>query len=228
MALKLGDQVLLCLCFVKLFCNGPLRREETDITNHMKPVYCLGEAVVLDFLVIDVQMNKQAFSICLYLKVPLEFSLWVLLYEQCGLPLGNAVAGTGLLRVRMEIRAELEWMFGLKGCPKRERMMLFHGQGVLHRWSHHASISPAPMCYRASHLWQPFAVNSSSRAGISRARRWFHTVTWRCLNNKWPAALQVKTGAKLPVQGCILGWLVFGTAGCEEVPVLLQRLIMPT
>lgn len=104
MALKLGDQVLLCLCFVKLFCNGPLRREETDIiTNHMKPVYCLGgEAVVLDFLGIDVQMNKQAFSICLISKCP-----WSSVYE-CGLPLENAVAGTGLLTVRMEICAELE------------------------------------------------------------------------------------------------------------------------
>lgn len=188
MPLELGDQVLLCLCFVKLFSSGPLHREETEITNHMKPVYHVHEAVVLDFLGIAVQVNEQAFSIC-FISKPLEFSLWVLLHEQCGLPLGNAVPGMGLLAVRMEICAELEWMFGLKGFPKRGRVMLFRDQGVLHRALHHAPISPAPVCYIASCLWQPFAVNSSSRGGISRARWWFHAVTWRHLNSKWPAAL---------------------------------------
>lgn len=58
MALELGDQVLLCLCFGKLFSSGPLCREETDITNPMKPVYRLHEAVVLHLLEIDVQVNE--------------------------------------------------------------------------------------------------------------------------------------------------------------------------
>lgn len=62
MAQELGDQVLVCLCFVKLFSSGPLHREETDITNHMKPVYCLPEAVVLDFLGIGMQVNEQTLS----------------------------------------------------------------------------------------------------------------------------------------------------------------------
>lgn len=124
-----------------------------------------------------------------YLKVPSELSLWVLLHEQCRLPLGNAVAGTDLLTVRMEICAGLELILGLKGCPKRGKVALFHDQGVLHRALHHAPISPIPMCYIGSHLWQPSTVNSPSRGGISRARLWFHTVTCRPLNNKWPVAL---------------------------------------
>lgn len=74
----LGDQALLCLCFVKLFSSGPRSREETDIINHMKPVYPLHEAVVLDFLGIDVQVNEQTFSICLISKCP-----WSSVYECC-------------------------------------------------------------------------------------------------------------------------------------------------
>lgn len=34
MALELGDQDLLFLCFLNLFSSGPLLREETDITKH--------------------------------------------------------------------------------------------------------------------------------------------------------------------------------------------------
>ena len=59
MALELGDQVLLCPCSVMLFSNGPLGREETGRTSHMKPVYRPGETVVPGSQEMDVQMNRQ-------------------------------------------------------------------------------------------------------------------------------------------------------------------------
>lgn len=144
-ASELEDQASLCLCFVKLFSSGPRSREETDIINHMKPVYPLrcGPWLSGDWCASE-WTNLFHLS---NLKVPLEFSLWVLLHEQCGVPLGNSVAGMGLLTVRMEIWAELEWMLSLEGCPKRGWVMLFHDEGVLHRALHHAPISPVPMCY---------------------------------------------------------------------------------
>lgn len=42
--LELGEQILLCSCSVMLFSSGPLDREETGLTSHMKPAYCPGEA----------------------------------------------------------------------------------------------------------------------------------------------------------------------------------------
>lgn len=59
MALELGDQVLLCPCSVMLFSSGPLGREETGLTSHMKPEYRPGETVVLGCWWVDVEMNGQ-------------------------------------------------------------------------------------------------------------------------------------------------------------------------
>lgn len=140
MALKLGDQVLLCLCFVKLFCNGPLRREETDITNHMKPVYCLGEAVVLDFLVIDVQMNKQAFSICLISKCP-----WCSVYEcYCMNSVGSHLEMLWLVQVY----SQSEWRF----VQSWSECLVWRGAPRGREWCY----SMAKECCTDGHIMLPY------------------------------------------------------------------------
>lgn len=67
--LELGDQILLCPCSVMLFSSGPLDREKTGLTSHMKPAYCPGEAGSWRLLEDECANRRNGvFSICLISK----------------------------------------------------------------------------------------------------------------------------------------------------------------